>query len=137
LPIRPDGDSSAGEIHRRSWTLARDVEWRLIFALCRFGGLRCPSEIPALRWRILIGTETDQRGIPQETPANGVMPDDSDACKSLQDNNLETKGIEPSFRRCDRRVLPLHHVPRTTFDWHFTACRQKVNYHLSSSGGIT
>lgn|GEM_PF-5000383 len=25
---------------------------------------------------------------------------------------VETKGIEPSFRRCDRRVLPLHHVPR-------------------------
>lgn len=25
-------------------------EWRLIFALCRFGGLRCPSEVLALRW---------------------------------------------------------------------------------------
>jgi hypothetical protein len=24
---------------------------------------------------------------------------------------VETKGIEPSFRRCDRRVLPLHYVP--------------------------
>ncbi len=27
---------------------------------------------------------------------------------------LETKGIEPSFRRCDRHVLPLHHVPGIT-----------------------
>jgi integrase len=27
-----------------------DTEWRLLFALCRFGGLRCPSEILALRW---------------------------------------------------------------------------------------
>jgi integrase len=27
-----------------------DAEWRLIFALCRFGGLRCPSEHLALRW---------------------------------------------------------------------------------------
>lgn len=26
------------------------LEWRLIFALCRFGGLRCPSEVLALRW---------------------------------------------------------------------------------------
>jgi integrase len=26
-----------------------DAEWRLIFALCRFGGLRCPSEVLALR----------------------------------------------------------------------------------------
>jgi integrase len=27
-----------------------DAEWRLAFALCRFGGLRCPSELRALRW---------------------------------------------------------------------------------------
>ena len=28
-----------------------DHEWRLIFALCRFGGLRCPSEVLSLRWQ--------------------------------------------------------------------------------------
>jgi integrase len=27
-----------------------DAEWRLLFALSRFGGLRCPSEHLALRW---------------------------------------------------------------------------------------
>lgn len=27
-----------------------DIEWRVVFALCRFGGLRCPSEVLALRW---------------------------------------------------------------------------------------
>ena len=27
-----------------------DAEWRCIFALSRFGGLRCPSEVLALRW---------------------------------------------------------------------------------------
>jgi integrase len=27
-----------------------DAEWRLIFALSRFGGLRCPSEHLALTW---------------------------------------------------------------------------------------
>src|SRR5262249_33822885 len=27
-----------------------DAEWRLLFALARFGGLRCPSEILLLRW---------------------------------------------------------------------------------------
>ena len=28
-----------------------NAEWRLIFALCRFGGLRCPSEVLGLRWQ--------------------------------------------------------------------------------------
>ncbi len=27
-----------------------DAEWRLIFALCRYGGLRCPSEVLRLKW---------------------------------------------------------------------------------------
>jgi hypothetical protein len=27
-----------------------DAQWRLIFALARFGGLRCPSEVLGLRW---------------------------------------------------------------------------------------
>jgi len=27
-----------------------DAEWRLIFALCRYGGLRCPSEVLRLMW---------------------------------------------------------------------------------------
>lgn len=27
-----------------------DAEWRVIFALARFGGLRCPSELVPLRW---------------------------------------------------------------------------------------
>jgi integrase len=26
------------------------LQWKLIFALCRWGGLRCPSEVLALRW---------------------------------------------------------------------------------------
>lgn len=27
-----------------------NAQWKLIFALCRYGGLRCPSEVLALRW---------------------------------------------------------------------------------------
>jgi integrase len=27
-----------------------DAEWRLIFSLCRYGGLRCPSEVLGLTW---------------------------------------------------------------------------------------
>ncbi|MCI0637972.1 MAG: site-specific integrase [Gemmataceae bacterium] len=28
-----------------------DTEWKLVIALARFGGLRCPSEVKALRWQ--------------------------------------------------------------------------------------
>ncbi len=28
-----------------------DPEWRLIFSLCRYGGLRCPSEVLLLKWK--------------------------------------------------------------------------------------
>jgi len=28
-----------------------DAQWRVIFALCRYGGLRCPSEVLSLRWQ--------------------------------------------------------------------------------------
>ena len=31
--------------------VAPDAEWRLIIALCRYGGLRCPSEVLSLCWR--------------------------------------------------------------------------------------
>ena len=27
-----------------------DTEWKLIFALCRYGGVRCPSEVLTLKW---------------------------------------------------------------------------------------
>ena len=28
----------------------RNIDWRAIVALCRFGGLRCPSEVLTLKW---------------------------------------------------------------------------------------
>ena len=31
-----------------------DHEWRLIWALCRYAGLRCPSEVMALRWEDVL-----------------------------------------------------------------------------------
>ncbi len=31
-----------------------DLQWRLIFALCRYGGLRCPSEVLALTWENVV-----------------------------------------------------------------------------------
>lgn len=31
-----------------------DLQWRLIFSLCRYGGLRCPSEVLALTWENIL-----------------------------------------------------------------------------------
>ncbi len=31
-----------------------DLQWRLIFSLCRYGGFRCPSEILALTWENVL-----------------------------------------------------------------------------------
>ena len=31
-----------------------DAEWRLIFSLCRYGGLRCPSEVLELTWADIL-----------------------------------------------------------------------------------
>jgi integrase len=31
-----------------------NAEWRLIFSLCRYGGLRCPSEVLALTWNDIL-----------------------------------------------------------------------------------
>lgn len=53
--------ASTVEVRERQYFVTRDEatkvldacpsqEWRLIFALCRFGGLRCPSELLVLRW---------------------------------------------------------------------------------------
>jgi integrase len=46
-----------------------DAQWRMIFALCRYGGLRCPSEIMELKWsdvdwdrdRILVTSPKTER----------------------------------------------------------------------------
>lgn len=38
------------EISKRVLDACPDAEWRLIFALARYGGLRCPSEILRLTW---------------------------------------------------------------------------------------
>lgn len=39
------------EIAQKVLDACPDAEWRLIFGLARFGGLRCPSEILRLRWQ--------------------------------------------------------------------------------------
>ncbi len=63
IPENPFVDVKAGSMSNstRNVTVSRadtaklidacpDAEWRLIIALCRFGGLRCPSEVHVLKW---------------------------------------------------------------------------------------
>ncbi len=38
------------ETVNRAIDMAPDSQWRLIIALCRYAGLRCPSEVLALKW---------------------------------------------------------------------------------------
>lgn len=51
-------------------------------------------------------------------------------CKSMQDLPMETKGIEPSFPRCDRGVLPLHHVPEKNTVVFYTIVSKKSKLPL-------
>ncbi len=60
-----------------------DTQWRLIFALCRYGGLRCPSEVLALRWqdvnwqqgRILIHSPKTEHHEGHETRLIPMFPE--------------------------------------------------------------
>jgi integrase len=51
--VRPDRSRDyfvSRETTAKLLQVCPDAQWRLIIALCRFGGLRCPTEILALRW---------------------------------------------------------------------------------------
>ena len=39
------------KIARKVLEACPDIQWRLIFGLCRYGGLRCPSEVLRLKWQ--------------------------------------------------------------------------------------
>jgi len=46
-----------------------DDDWRLIFALARFGGMRCPSEVTGLRWTDVLW---DQDRLRIDSPKAGL-----------------------------------------------------------------
>ncbi len=54
-----------------------DAEWRLIFALCRYGGLRCPSEVLTLTWGDIHWAENTMTAHSPKTahhPGQGSRP---------------------------------------------------------------
>ena len=60
-----------------------DLQWRLIFSLCRYGGVRCPSEVLALTWenvlwdsqRIIITSPKTKRYEGHETRVIPMFPE--------------------------------------------------------------
>jgi hypothetical protein len=58
---------------RQAINMAPDSQWRLIMALCRYGGLRCPSEVLALKWAH-VDFEGNRLTIPHCKTRKRVMP---------------------------------------------------------------
>lgn len=60
-----------------------DLQWRLIFSLCRYGGFRCPSEVLALTWenvlwdanRIIVTAPKTKRYKGHETRVIPMFPE--------------------------------------------------------------
>ena len=76
-----------------------DPEWRLIFSLCRHGGLRCPSEVLLLRWQDI---HFDERRIVITSPKTAhhkgheqrVIPLFPELTLALNDAKTETATAE-------------------------------------------
>jgi integrase len=60
-----------------------DAQWRLIFSLCRYGGVRCPSEIVSLTWgdilwdadRIIVRSPKTERYKGQDSRVIPMFPE--------------------------------------------------------------
>ena len=70
-----------------------DQQWRMIFALCRFGGLRCPSEVLELRWsdinweteKILIRSPKTEHHVGKESRIIPLFPELADELSDGQE----------------------------------------------------
>ncbi len=83
---------------------APDAEWRALIALCRFGGLRCPSEVLSLRW---------------------------DAIGWNSDRILVTSPKTAHFAGGDRRAIPFFPDLRQPLEEAFEAAPDNAEYVIS------
>lgn len=110
------------ETSRRVLAACPNAEWKAIFALCRFGGLRCPSEVLALRWdgidwdrgRVLVRspkTEHHQGGEFRTIP---LFPELRDALSELDLANQDggefvirprPRGADSNFRTTFGKII--------------------------------
>jgi integrase len=95
-----------------------DAQWRLIFALCRYGGLRCPSEVLALQWsdvnwqqrRILIHSPKTERHEGRESRIIPIFPEILPHLQDVFDvAKPGTRWVITRYRRANQNF-------RTTFE---------------------
>jgi len=90
-----------------------DTEWRLLFALCRFGGLRCPSEVLALQWsdinwqegRLLIHSPKTERHEGRESRIIPIFPEILPHLRDVFDAAKPgTKWVITRYRRANQNL---------------------------------
>lgn len=99
-----------------------NAEWKAIFALCRFGGLRCPSEVLALRWdgidwergRVLVRSPKTEHHEGGEFRTIPLFPELRDALSELDLANQDggefvirprPRGADSNFRTTFAKII--------------------------------
>jgi integrase len=100
---------------------APDAQWRLLIALCRYAGLRCPSEVLVLRWQdvdfvggviTIRSTKTGKRVMPILPELRPYLEDafdpESDRCVSryCESNSNMRKGFLQILKKAGLEAWP-------------------------------
>jgi integrase len=95
-----------------------DAQWRLIFSLCRYGGVRCPSEIVSLTWgdilwnadRIIVRSPKTERYKGQDSRVIPMFPELLIPSREVFEQAAPgTVPVITRYRRANQNL-------RTTFD---------------------
>ncbi len=104
-----------------------DTQWKLIFALCRFGGLRCPSELAPLKWgdvdwendRITVRSPKTEHHTGGESRVIPLFPELRPYLEAALNELLED--FDPQAKRLSQQAVVSRHLDsntnlRTTFE---------------------
>lgn len=102
----------AAETVERVIQAADDPEWKAIFALCRYGGLRCPSEVIALRWedidfvsqRFLVRSPKTEHHIGKDVRVVPLFPELKRYLEELRHANGAEGFVIKRYRRADQNL---------------------------------
>jgi len=109
-----------------------DVEWKLIFALSRFGGLRCSSEHLALRWgdvdwergRILVHSPKTEHHEGKEERTIPLFPELRPHLQAALDELLEA--FDPKLHRLSEQPVIVHRRGGSNFGTHMQRIIRKA-----------